>query len=176
MEERIAENQPTDDLTSVTHDTHSIPRYMLDEHIVTVWRMRLILWLLLYGVVSVILYIVAPFYISLPCNFLFFCDLLYRFFRANFVYKNSSFAFGDEDIRFKTGFLFIKEILVPFSRIQHLDIHQGPIERYFDLSTLIIHTAGQSGDAIKIPGLQEVYAEHLRSYLKSFIKSEDGDT
>lgn len=157
-------------------EVEELQRYRLDANIVIVWRLRLIISFLLYAIITIIVYIAAPIYVSLSCGLLFFLSLLFGFIRPRFVYNNSSFAFGNEDIRFRTGFLFIKEILVPFSRIQHLDIRQGPIERYFDLSTLIVHTAGQSGDAIKIPGLHEHYAEQLRAYLKSFIKSEEEDT
>lgn len=177
MEDNLlkASEEVTEHLHNVV-ESEELQRYKLDSHIVIVWRLRLIIMLLIYGAISIVVYIAAPFYIFLTCGLLFSLNLIFGFIRARFVYNNSSFAFGKEDIRFRTGFLFIREILVPFSRIQHLDIHQGPIERYFDLSTLIVHTAGQSGDAIKIPGLHEHYAEQLRTYLKSFIKSEEEDT
>lgn len=151
-------------------------RYKLDEHIIVVWRLHLLLFFILYAVIAIIVFISSQFFVGIIASSLFFIDLAFRFIRAQFVYDNSSFAFGIEDIRFKTGYIFLRETLVPYPRIQHIDIHQGPIERYFNLSSLIIHTAGQSGDSIKIPGLQTEYAEYLRTYLKSFIKSEEEDT
>jgi len=160
---------------SIANDTVS-DRYKLDEHIVIVWRLRLLLYIILYAVIAIILFITSKLLISIIVCCIFIFDLVFRFVRAQFVFNNSSFAFGVEDIRFKTGYIFLRETLVPYPRIQHIDIHQGPIERYFNLSTLIIHTAGQSGDSVKIPGLQTEYAEYLRTYLKSFIKSEEEDT
>lgn len=151
-------------------------RYRLDSHIVTVWRLHLLLYVVLYAVIAIVLLFTSNFYIITGFSIVIFAELIFRFIRAQFVYDNSSFAFGQEDIRFRTGYIFLREVLVPYPRIQHIDIHQGPIERYFNLSSLIIHTAGQSGDSIKIPGLQTEYAEHLRTYLKSFIKSEEEDT
>lgn len=151
-------------------------RYRLDSHIVTVWRLHLLLYFVVYAVIAIILLFFTKPYIYISFYVIFSVDLLFRFVRTQFVYDNSSFAFGKEDIRFRTGYVFLREVLVPYPRIQHIDIHQGPIERYFNLSSLIIHTAGQSGDSIKIPGLQTEYAEHLRTYLKSFIKSEEEDT
>ncbi|MBN8574428.1 MAG: PH domain-containing protein [Candidatus Kapabacteria bacterium] len=151
-------------------------RYRLDSHIVTVWRLHLLLYFVLYAVIAIILLIISKSYITISFGIIACADIIFRFIRAQFVYDNSSFAFGQEDIRFRTGYIFLREVLVPYPRIQHIDIHQGPIERYFNLSSLIIHTAGQSGDSIKIPGLQTEYAEHLRTYLKSFIKSEEEDT
>lgn len=151
-------------------------RYRLDSNIVTVWRLHLILYFILYAVIAIILLFTSKTIIIISFCIISIADILFRFVRAQFVYDNSTFAFGEEDIRFRTGYIFLREVLVPYPRIQHIDIHQGPIERYFNLSSLIIHTAGQSGDSIKIPGLQTEYAEHLRTYLKSFIKSEEEDT
>jgi membrane protein YdbS with pleckstrin-like domain len=54
---------------------------------------------------------------------------------------------------------------VPRSRVQHLDIERGPIERHFGLATLILHTAGTRRQAIRQSGLPDADAVALRDAL-----------
>lgn len=65
----------------------------------------------------------------------------------------------------RSGKLFFKDVRVPLSRVQHLDIKRGPLERWRDLSTLIIHTAGTREHAVSVPVMDAAAAEHLRDVL-----------
>lgn len=47
-------------------------------------------------------------------------------------------------LRFKKGVLFTTERTIPLDKIQDLTFKEGPLLRYFGLSTLAIETAGQS--------------------------------
>ena len=83
----------------------------------------------------------------------------YRRWRASF------WKLDDTGLHLKRGRAFRKEILVPRSRVQHLDIERGPIERNFKLATLVIHTAGTRQHAIRQPGLADADAVALRDAL-----------
>ncbi len=48
-------------------------------------------------------------------------------------------------LKFKKGVLFQVERTIPLDKIQDLTFREGPLLRYFGLSTLRIETAGQSG-------------------------------
>lgn len=48
-------------------------------------------------------------------------------------------------LRFKKGVWFQTERTIPLDKIQDLTFREGPILRYFGLSTLKVETAGQSG-------------------------------
>ena len=63
------------------------------------------------------------------------------------------------------GQFWRREILVPRSRVQHLDIERGPIERHFGLATLIVHTAGTRLHALRQPGFLDADAVALRDAL-----------
>ncbi len=76
--------------------------------------------------------------------------------------KVKSYALRQNDILFRTGYIWYKEIAVPFNRIQHSEVVQGPIDRLFDLSTLKIYTAGGSQSDLKIPGLKPQKANQLK--------------
>jgi len=57
------------------------------------------------------------------------------------------------------------ETQVPVSRVQHLDVRRGPLERRAGLATLIVHTAGTRLSAVSISGLDDADAERLRDTL-----------
>jgi membrane protein YdbS with pleckstrin-like domain len=65
------------------------------------------------------------------------------------------------------------ETQVPISRVQHLDLKRGPLERYFKLATLVIHTAGTRHSAVSVAGLDAVDAEHLRDTLGRQLDDDD---
>jgi len=65
----------------------------------------------------------------------------------------------------RRGLLWHTDVLVPRSRVQHLDIERGPLERQFTLATLIVHTAGTDTHALRLSGLDEPDAVTLRDAL-----------
>ena len=60
---------------------------------------------------------------------------------------------------------------LPRTRIQHVDIVGGPIERALGLRQIVIYTAGTREADVTVPGLREADAERLRSDLLSWVES-----
>lgn len=81
----------------------------------------------------------------------------------------------DDGYALRRGRLWRRETFVPKSRVQHLDIQHGPIERRFGLSTLVIHTAGSRHNAVATSGLDAQDAERLRDHLARWIEHDDDD-
>lgn len=71
----------------------------------------------------------------------------------------------DNGFRLRKGRWWQKEVFVPRTRVQHLDIHNGPMERARGLATLIIHTAGTESHALKQQGFSLATATMLRDAL-----------
>jgi hypothetical protein len=70
-----------------------------------------------------------------------------------------------DDLLVESGVLFRHTVSIPLDRIQHVDTRQGPMERAFGLSRLVVYTAaGMSADG-SIPGLEEAQADALRDAL-----------
>ncbi len=65
------------------------------------------------------------------------------------------------------------ETRVPLSRVQHLDLRRGPIERTAQLSTLVVHTAGSRFSAVSLGGLDQADAERLRDALGHQLDQDD---
>ena len=69
-----------------------------------------------------------------------------------------------DDLLVVSGILFRRLVLVPYGRMQLVDVRRGPLERYFGLATVQLHTAAATTDAT-IPGLPPEEAGRLRDQL-----------
>lgn len=73
----------------------------------------------------------------------------------------------------RRGHMWQSESHVPISRVQHLDLRRGPIERAAGLATLIVHTAGTRMNTVAVAGLAHADAEHLRDLLARQLDHDD---
>jgi membrane protein YdbS with pleckstrin-like domain len=71
-----------------------------------------------------------------------------------------------DDLLVVSGILFKRLVVVPYGRMQQVDVRRGPIERYLGLATVQLHTAAATTDA-SIPGLEPAEASRLRDQLAS---------
>ncbi len=81
------------------------------------------------------------------------------------AFKRKKFALRERDIIYMEGLLWRKHTVIPFNRIQHAEVTQGPIDRLFDLSKLKVYTAGGSSSDLYIPGLLPIDAERMKHYI-----------
>ena len=84
-------------------------------------------------------------------------------------YHARGYQMGGDRLRVVRGLLFQSDTVVPFGRVQHIDIARGPLERYFGLSTLVLHTAGTHNASILLPGLGEEQAVAMRETIREKI-------
>ena len=89
-------------------------------------------------------------------------------FVINKSFPVRAYALRELDISYKKGWLFYSHITVPFARVQHSEISQGPVDRYFGLVTLHIYTAGGSSSDLSIPGLPRDEAQRLRDFISRY--------
>lgn len=80
-------------------------------------------------------------------------------------WKRTQWMLDDIGLHVRRGLLWHTELLVPRSRVQHLDIERGPLERQFELATLVVHTAGTQTHALRLSGLDDADAIALRDAL-----------
>lgn len=76
------------------------------------------------------------------------------------------YAERGEDLLLRTGIFFQRTLVVPYGRMQYVDVAVGPFERLFGLCTLKLHTASASTDAT-IPGLPTDEGARLREHLSA---------
>ncbi len=90
---------------------------------------------------------------------------LARFAIIYYGFYKKGYAVREKDISFKTGLFFKTKTMIPFNRIQHSEVKQGPIERLFGIASLHIFTAGGSSSDLTIPGLTMEEANHLKQFI-----------
>ena len=87
-------------------------------------------------------------------------------------YRRWGYDKSDAQLRVLRGYMFRTDTIVPFNRIQHIDVAQGPIERAFGVSRLIVHTAGTHNNTVTLPGLASATAEAMREDMRGHIRQE----
>jgi uncharacterized protein len=70
----------------------------------------------------------------------------------------------EDDLLVRRGVLIDRLSVIPYGRMQFIDVIAGPVERAFGLATVRMHTAAASSDA-RIPGLPQEEAARLRDHL-----------
>ncbi len=76
-----------------------------------------------------------------------------------------SYSLREDDLLIAHGILVRSVVAIPTSRIQHIDVRQGPLEQSLGLSRVLIYTASGMGADGVIPGLATATAESLRDDL-----------
>ncbi len=71
-----------------------------------------------------------------------------------------------EDLLVRRGVMFRRTSVIPYGRMQYVEVTAGPFERGFGLATVQMHTAAAASDA-RIPGLPATEAARLRDQLTS---------
>jgi membrane protein YdbS with pleckstrin-like domain len=79
----------------------------------------------------------------------------------------------DDDLLVRRGVLVRRLSVVPYGRMQFVDVTAGPVDRLFGLATVHLHTAAAHTDA-RIPGLSVAEAERLRDRLAALGEARAG--
>jgi len=83
--------------------------------------------------------------------------------------KANKIAYGlfKHEIVLREGLFWVSTTALPYTRLQHVNLSQGPLERKFNLVTLKCFSAGSGMAEIDLPGINADLAEHLRQHLLS---------
>ena len=82
-----------------------------------------------------------------------------------YEFRRTSYVLDDEGIEVRAGVFWRTITNVPRSRVQHIDVSQGPLERSYGLGRLVIFTAGTHHSRVELPGLEHATAFALRNHL-----------
>lgn len=78
--------------------------------------------------------------------------------------RSWAYAERDEDLLVSHGVMLRRLVVVPYGRMQLVDVHVGPVDRLLGIATVKLHTAAATTDA-EIPGLPPEEAARLRDRL-----------
>lgn len=79
-------------------------------------------------------------------------------------YRAWGYSTRDQDLMVRRGVVIRRVSVVPYGRMQFVDVAQGPLDRRFGIASVVLHTAAAATDA-RIPGLPEDEAAKLRDRL-----------
>jgi hypothetical protein len=82
------------------------------------------------------------------------------------------YAMDTEELQVRRGMWTQVHTVVPLDRVQHIDLAQGPLERSFGVSRLVVHTAGTLHSQVLLPGLARPTAEKMRDEIRARIRQE----
>jgi uncharacterized protein len=88
------------------------------------------------------------------------------------VYRRLGYAIDGRLLRTVRGWLFHTDTVVPFVRVQHIDVTRGPIDKLFGTASLVVHTAGTHNSIVVLPGLSPDRAAQIREAIRSEIRAD----
>ena len=75
-----------------------------------------------------------------------------------------------DEVDLQRGILWVSRTLVPLARIQHVDTQSGPLQRRFNLATVVFYTAAGPN---RIPELATPVAAAARDRIAALTREQD---
>lgn len=88
------------------------------------------------------------------------------------IYRRLRYGLTDRLLQVVRGWLFHTDTIVPFVRVQHLDVTRGPLDKTFGTATLVVHTAGTRNSIVTVPGLAPGRAAEIRDIIREHIRTD----
>ena len=85
--------------------------------------------------------------------------------------RSWGYAERADDLLVRHGLMIRRLSIVPYGRMQFVDVTAGPLERAYGMATVELHTATPATDA-KIPGLHPDEAGRLRDRLSALGQAQ----
>ncbi|GAA1551173.1 PH domain-containing protein [Kribbella hippodromi] len=85
--------------------------------------------------------------------------------------RSWKYAEREDELLVSHGIMFRELVVVPYGRMQFVDVTAGPLERAYGMATVELHTATPATDA-KIPGLHPDEASRLRDRLSALGQAQ----
>ena len=88
------------------------------------------------------------------------------------IYARLRYGLTERLLQVVRGWLFPTDTIVPFVRVQHLDVTRGPLDKMFGTATLVVHTAGTRNSIVTVPGLAPDRAAEIRDIIREHIRTD----
>lgn len=102
--------------------------------------------------------------------FLFITDLALTFILPQIDYRNWYYEIREDEVDTLHGIWMKERRIVPMSRIQHVNVNQGPVQRRYGLATVEYSTAA---GVSQIPQLDIEKAAEVRDQIAALAKVHD---
>ncbi|SDG73282.1 PH domain-containing protein [Psychroflexus sediminis] len=129
-----------------------------------IWLNELLVFIILFSIPTASLFFEGiPLWIPVTVLIILSIIFILRSIEIEKGFPLKKFGVREHDMIYQSGFFHYTETVVPYNRIQHVEIKQGPLSRLFSLFSLRLFTAGASSGDLIIDGLEKSTAEKLKA-------------
>jgi membrane protein YdbS with pleckstrin-like domain len=84
------------------------------------------------------------------------------------------YALRTHDIVVHKGVFFFAETIQPLTRVQHVELKRGPLDKRYGLASLKLFSAGLGKETFTLPGLRVEDAERVRAHVLGHREQQNG--
>jgi len=88
------------------------------------------------------------------------------------TYRRLRYRLTERMLHSVHGWMFHTDTIVPFVRVQHLDVTRGPLDKLFGTASLVVHTAGTHNSIVTVHGLAPDRAAEIRDIIREHVHSD----
>jgi len=143
----------------------------IDKKAILLWRINGLILTLILGIISLLIYkIFSVFWGNIGFGVVGITGILCVIIHPFFEYKQWKYGIFEDKIEILHGIYFNKHIIVPISKIQYLNISQGPIQKKLNLSSVQIFTAGNE---VEIEAISYVESKKIVNLINDVINNNE---
>ncbi len=152
------------------------PGQQLDPKARTLWRLSALVGMLpvvavaLAGTFALWWFDWTWWLIALPIPIALVIGVLTVAVMPDLTWRHWRYEVGDDEVDLQYGVITQTRTLIPMARIQHVDTRRGPLQRRYDLASVILHTAAGANE---IPALADPDAEEVRDRIARLANTRE---
>ncbi len=135
----------------------------VSARLVTVRVVGLLVWTLVPALACAVLAVVVTPWVWIGTG-VFLAIMVWLLWLVPHQVRAIGFAEGEDEFLVRRGILFRRLTVVPYGRIQYVDVNEGPIARHFGIASITLHTASVETSGA-LDGLPAEEAVRLRDML-----------
>ena len=85
------------------------------------------------------------------------------------AFRYRKYGIREHDVIYEYGWLVHHQVVIPFNRLQYVKIHQGFLMRKLGMAAIVLYTAGNGKEALKISGIALETANQIKTIISNKI-------
>lgn len=88
------------------------------------------------------------------------------------VYRRLGYRIDERLLQAVRGWIIHVDTIVPFVRVQHIDVTRSLADKMFGTASLVVHTAGTHNSIVRVDGLAPGRAMAMRDAIRAHIRTD----
>lgn len=124
---------------------------------------------------NIVLYIFIPFEVYIFLGILLILLKVIIVIWPYISYPKKKYALREHDIIYQNGVFWKSYKVIPFNRLQHIELTRSPIDRMLNLATLVFYTAGGNYGDLSIAGFENAEADKIREHILDILNKDSNE-